>query len=218
MAGLFYSGETNNVNQLLGAGDLHDRRTTHAAAYFPHLGGRAKLQAIRCFSPTSRSILTVSLILTAGGRYSHNEQDIFLTQSGLIAGAPTESASNTENPTTYSFTARYRFNAERMIYARVASGFRTGGPNFNYPPGHQSFEPDTTVNYELGSKNQWLDRRLTLDTAMYFIDWHKIQVLQTTSSGLTYFTNAGTASSKGIEMMLNFRPIRELRIVRRRLL
>ena len=212
VAGLFYSGETNKVNQLLAPATY---TTGEPLTQLPTFLTSAVGQNYKQYAAFADITLNLNsqFDIAAGGRYSHNEQDIFLTQSGLIAGAPTVSTSNPENPTTYSFTARYRFNTERMFYARVASGFRTGGPNFNYPPGHQSFEPDTTVNYELGSKNQWLDRRLTLDTAIYFIDWHKIQVLQTTSSGLTYFTNAGTASSKGIEMTLNFRPIRELRIV-----
>ncbi len=211
LAGLFYSDETNTVDQLLApATYTTGEPLTQLPTFLTSVVGQAYKQ-YAAFADVTLN-LSPQFDMTAGGRYSHNEQNIFLSQSGLIAGAPTESASDTENPTTYSFTARYRFNPERMLYARVASGFRTGGPNFNYPPGHQSFEPDTTVNYELGMKSQWLDRRLTLDTAVYFIDWHKIQVLQTTSSGLTYFTNAGTASSKGIEMLLNFRPVRSLRI------
>ena len=211
VAGLFYSAETNNVNQLLYPAIY---TTGEIVTQLPTFLTSAVGQNYKQYAAFADVTLNLSshFDVTAGGRYSHNKQDISLTQSGLIAGAPTESASNTENPTTYSFTARYRFNAERMIYARVASGFRTGGPNFNYPPGHQSFEPDTTVNYELGWKSQWLERRLTFDAAVYFIDWHKIQVLQTTSSGLTYFTNGGTASSAGIEMMLNYRPVRELRV------
>ena len=211
VAGYFYSDERNRVHELL------------TPATFTSGAPLAQLptffDAAIDHSYTQRAIFAnVTLKLTdrfdvaAGGRYSRNEQNIFQRRSGLIASTPTRSASSTEDPTTYSFAARYRLSADRMLYARVASGYRTGGPNFSFPPGHQTFDPDTTVNYEVGLKGAWLDQRLKFDAAAYYIDWSKIQVIQTTSSGLNYFTNGGKASSKGVEATIDYRPVSRLRI------
>ena len=53
-------------------------------------------------------------------------------------------------------TPKFKFNDRLAMYARVAKGFRPGGPNviaLNSPPGiPTSYESDTTLNYELGLK------------------------------------------------------------------
>ncbi len=38
-----------------------------------------------------------------------------------------------------------------------------------------SYRPDTLWTYEVGSKNQVLDRRATVNAAVYYTDWSKIQ-------------------------------------------
>jgi iron complex outermembrane recepter protein len=55
-----------------------------------------------------------------------------------------------------------------MAYARVATGYRPGGPNptstvCGLPP---HFNPDKTRNYEIGVKGDVLGRLLSFDASM----------------------------------------------------
>ncbi|MDH4104725.1 MAG: TonB-dependent receptor, partial [Gammaproteobacteria bacterium] len=62
-------------------------------------------------------------------------------------------------------------------------------------------QPDTTTNYEVGLRSLWMDGRLLLNAAVYFIDWNDIQILGTSDTGgLPITVNGGKAESKGIEL------------------
>src|SRR5262249_17759665 len=109
---------------------------------------------------------------------------------------------------------RYRVSADLMVYARIASGYRPGGPNGDYlsTGGPPQFGPDTTTNYELGAKGSALDHTLTFDASVYYIDWSKIQIQLATPNGLGYGANGGTAKSEGIEFSVDARPLHGLTI------
>jgi iron complex outermembrane receptor protein len=98
-----------------------------------------------------------------------------------------------------------------MAYALASKGFRFGGPNINPPdpkdPFPATFAPDTLWNYEIGTRTDWLDRKLELDATVYYIDWKNIQVRLGTSSGLAYATNFGGATNYGFESTLLWRPV-----------
>jgi outer membrane receptor protein involved in Fe transport len=104
-------------------------------------------------------------------------------------------------------TLRYRPTDQLDTYARVATGYRPGGPQLtqgaNVP---LAFKKDTTTNYELGAKGRWLDGRLTTNVALYYIDWKDIQ-LNELVGGLQFQGNGGKATSKGLEVELAFIPV-----------
>jgi iron complex outermembrane recepter protein len=115
-----------------------------------------------------------------------------------------------ESGTTGRFNLSYDMTDDLLLYVQVAEGFRAGGPNdqtaasianVQIPAG---FGSDSIVNYELGAKASWLDRRLTTNGAVYFIDWSDIQVAQfaNSTSGLrfSYRGNGGKATVQGIEL------------------
>jgi len=93
-----------------------------------------------------------------------------------------------------------------MVYARAASGFRPGGPNFVLKPGfgNPTFGADTLWNYELGEKSTFLDKRLTVDFDVYDILWKDIQVT-VNNGGVNQLENAGTARVTGAEMAVSYR-------------
>lgn len=152
-----------------------------------------------------------------GGRYSKNIQDFIATGSGPLNGGITsvQTGTSSGNAVTYQVSPRYKITDNVQAYARVASGYRPGGPN-GIIPGiviPLSYKADTTVNYELGLKGEFLDHSLTLETAVYYIDWHNIQVeLTDQQNGSSYTTNAGTAKSQGVEASLNWNPLKGLAI------
>lgn len=102
---------------------------------------------------------------------------------------------------TYLITPQLKLNQDLMVYARIASGYRPGGPNptcdlFGFPC---DFNPDETTNYELGVKGSLLDQRLSFDASVYYIDWKDMQ-LGVNNCCAGYNTNAGGAKSEGVEL------------------
>jgi outer membrane receptor protein involved in Fe transport len=74
------------------------------------------------------------------------------------------------------------------------------------------FGSDSLWNYEAGVKAQWLDRRLTINASAYYIDWSNVQQNLGLACGLSFATNVGKASSKGIELEVAATPIQGLDI------
>jgi outer membrane receptor protein involved in Fe transport len=139
-----------------------------------------------------------------GGRVFKNEQDFQSVRSGPLAGATTFAAGDSsETSFTYQVTPRFKISNTMNVYARVASGYRPGGANATLGGAviPSKYDSDTTVNYELGLKGEFFDQSLTLESALYYIDWKDIQILKIDqSTGSSYFDNGGTARSQGAEV------------------
>jgi len=117
----------------------------------------------------------------------------------------------------FKLNSSYTFSPEALAYATVSQGYRIGSSNqlppcpADPPPGsvcgspsEQSYNPDKTVNYELGLHSQWFDRRLTVNGAIYFIKWSDPQVESVTAVGQQGIrANGGNAESKGLELDVN---------------
>jgi outer membrane receptor protein involved in Fe transport len=101
-------------------------------------------------------------------------------------------------------------NKDLMMYALVSKGFRMGGVNLVAPlasfPTPATYGSDSLINYEIGIRPSWLDHTLTLDSAIFFIDWTNIQLRLARPDGFDYVKNAGAAHNKGIENSLSWRP------------
>ena len=154
---------------------------------------------------------TNRLDLQFGARESHNWQDFSQNVSGLLEGAPYPlSVKSDDSSFTYLITPQFRISDQVMTYIRIASGYMPGGPNTPSAPNANVpavFGPSTTVNYELGVKSRLLDRRLSIDADIFYIDWSKIQLTGLTPLGFTYTFNGGKAKSEGAELSVEFKPI-----------
>lgn len=138
--------------------------------------------------------------LEAGGRYTTETTDVpYSSATGLIAGAPTPASSEKDNATTFLASARYHITADQMAYLRVASGFRPGGSNGVLPGVPATYGPDKTVNYEIGYKGAYLDRRLELETALFYIDWTNIQLEALNEYDEGFTVNGNKARSQGAQ-------------------
>jgi iron complex outermembrane receptor protein len=103
-----------------------------------------------------------------------------------------------------------------MAYGSVARGNKPGGFNnaagsgfAPVPDNLKSYGEEQMWVYEIGFKSAWFDRRLTLNGAVFLIDWSNIQVnSQVVVNGLPvgYTTNAGAARGAGFESELRFQP------------
>ncbi len=153
--------------------------------------------------------------LELGGRYSHNKQSAHQVSDGILANGFNDFpvAHSSENVFTYSAAPKYKLNRNAMIYARVAKGFRPGGPNV-LPPEPPPIPPsvprlyhsDSVISYEAGVKAETADHRYSFDAAAFHIDWKKIQLFAVVN-GFGVNVNGSSAKSDGIEFTATARPV-----------
>lgn len=115
---------------------------------------------------------------------------------------------------TYLVTPRFKVSSDLMLYARIASGYRAGGPNLTLSPGTPTaYSPDKTRNYEIGAKADLLDGTLSIDGSLYYINWKDIQLsLVNAQTGLGYTGNGSEAKSQGFELSVESRPVNGLTV------
>jgi outer membrane receptor protein involved in Fe transport len=159
--------------------------------------------------------VTDRLHAVAGLRYFEEDNVFSVSTTGAFAGpgfAGTSEASADELTPRFSLT--YDINGDAMIYATASKGFRTGGANATKPvfdlfgiPLPQTFEPDTLWNYELGAKLVAHEGRLVANGAFYYIDWKDVQLPASAAGVFTGTFNAGSATSKGVELEITAIPV-----------
>lgn len=203
IGGLYYTRENTSFAQTLT--DI-DTTTGQGFAGFP----TSVLSAPLVNPPTAFHDYAGYLTLTyhfsptfdleGGARYTSETTDVpYASATGLIAGAPTPATSEKDTATTFLASGRYHISPDQMAYLRIASGFRPGGANGVLPGVPPTYGPDKTVNYEIGYKGAFLERRLELETALFYIDWTNIQLeaLNQYSEGFT--VNGNKAKSQGLQ-------------------
>ena len=152
--------------------------------------------------------------LTFGGRLSRNKQVADQTRGGaFFPASDIPNNRSSETVFTYSVAPRYEITDDIAVYARIASGYRPGGPNvipIEAPPGTPtSYDADSTVNYEIGIKGDFFNRALSVDASVFYINWDDIQLFAVVNdTGVN--ANGGTAISKGVEASATVRPIEGL--------
>ncbi|MGA0602633.1 TonB-dependent receptor [Caulobacter sp. KR2-114] len=212
--GFFYTHETSNRDEptfafdtVTGAQTLPDN-----ALFFANL--RSTYTEYAVFGDVTYHF-TPKLDLMAGLRYSHNDQTFALAEDGAFVGGPSSQAGvSADHSVTFLVTPRYKFDDNNMVYARIASGYRPGGPNAPTPSDIAAgvplaYRPDTLTNYEIGYKAALLNHRLTLDLSAFYIDWQDIQI-ETDFNGITSNGNGGSARSDGVEASATLTPMHGL--------
>ncbi len=100
--------------------------------------------------------LTSSFKILGGLRYASNSEADQIPAFGLLNGGSSEVDGNSsDNSLTYLFSPSYNIDERNMIYARVASGYRPGGPTnvgaATIAAGAPTtYKPDSLTNYEVG--------------------------------------------------------------------
>jgi iron complex outermembrane recepter protein len=149
---------------------------------------------------------TDALDVQFGVRQGNNDQRY--RSVNVLTGVAAPRIETEDDSLTYLITPRLKLTADVMLYARLASGYRAGGPNTNSAllglP-NQSYAPDKTKNYEIGAKATLMNGMLGFDASLYRIDWEDMQI-QILSGGFTFFTNGSAARSQGAELSWELRP------------
>ncbi|SEJ73860.1 Outer membrane receptor proteins, mostly Fe transport [Sphingobium sp. AP50] len=206
LAGGFYTIEHSGVNQSLylydGSGTLAD--TPYIAA------GPSSYREYAGFADLTFH-LAEGFDLQFGGRYARNKQTSASNVTTTSKAAPlfgptrTQMVGSKDSAFTWLVSPSYHISKDMMVYARVATGYRPGGPNLESAV-TASFDPDRVTNYEVGFKGNIVPGLLTVDTALFQIDWKKVQLQGTAASQLSFVTNGDTARSRGWEFATTLTP------------
>jgi iron complex outermembrane recepter protein len=160
-----------------------------------------------------------SWTLTAGGRYYDTEVKAKNFADGF-ANSGVSSYDNKQDESGFNpkVTVDWVVNDEVNAYATASKGFRVGGINGNLPAGlcgeeldekginpseTESYDSDELWSYELGFKSTLADNRVTLNAAIFYIDWTDVQQQNRLACGFQFVANAGEAESKGAELELS---------------
>ncbi len=121
---------------------------------------------------------------------------------------PATQHNQSASKTIFKFDTSYEYMHRQFVYALWSQGFRRGGANSEPSSGPfkessvlDTYQPDTTNNYEVGLKGR-LAGGMTYAVAGFYIDWSNPQIFSSLPSGNVGVYNANTAVSKGFEAEL----------------
>jgi iron complex outermembrane recepter protein len=179
----------------------NDYDTTGAGAFIDNIYQNQTFRQEALFGELTYS-LTPAFSATLGLRWFDEHQKA-VTEAGQVFNVDADKV-------IPKFLLQYQFTSDRMVYASVTEGFRSGGVNLYDVPGvNNTYKPDTTWNYEVGSKLGFLDHRLIIDASVYYIAWRDLQtfVARPDVGPYAYFVeNVSAALSKGIELEVTYAP------------
>jgi len=174
------------------------------------------------FGELTRMILDGKIELTAGLRYF--EDDVTVRENYNPDGLPLIRTKEKFDATSPRAVVTWHPSDHMTLYASYAEGFRSG---FDQTPRVQRLGPafppvkaDTLTNYELGTKGELLQGRISIDAALYYIDWQDVQQSLTVNfigeggviTPTTANVNGESASGVGFDFGLSARPIDELEL------
>lgn len=230
LVGGFYSSNQRDYNQSLLVSGFE------AATNTPTVGLRAARDEL-FFSDLAYDLrqsalfgeATVGLFdrleLTAGLRYYNFSEDRDQVFDGIFAhdNTGTEVVSVPGSTEADGFAPRFiaslRLTDDFTVNAQASRGFRLGGINdpLNVPlcspadlvtfGGRESWRDETAWNYEVGTKSQWMNGRLSLNLSAFYMDITDLQLTVTagTCSSRLIF-NVPESVSQGAEVELTAVP------------
>jgi iron complex outermembrane recepter protein len=208
--GIFFTHESSAFTQSVNAFNIPDRQPESLGIEIYHGTDSATYREEAIFGDVTYHF-TPQFDVLVGLRYSKNQQSNTLPSSGLLAGGTNfVGGTSSDHSTTYLVSPKYTFDENNMVYARMASGYRPGGPNdvlaalaaAGVPA---TYKPDTLTNYEIGYKASLLERTVTVDLSAFDIEWHHIQIGEMIG-GVFTTGNGSDARSRGFEAAVTWAP------------
>lgn len=172
---------------------------------------------------------TENLEFSIGARYIDEEKDgtnayFDYTDGTYDVGGPAQEFDFLDLPSTpgtnYSVgdawddtliqaSARWDLGETNSVYASYSEGFRSGGLSIRSArlPEEATFDPEEAYQIEIGSKNEFFDRRLTLNLSVFYLELEGAQVASVITlppgsipGTTTIVNNEDTTEIEGIEL------------------
>ncbi|WP_316847470.1 TonB-dependent receptor [Pedobacter psychrodurus] len=167
--------------------------------------------------------ITEKLTATAGLRYDYEHKRLLASGEYLI---PTLDPIVIQGDTLakanfYAISPKlslaYAIADHNNVYATYSRGYRAGGiTQLASDPTSKpldTYKPEYSNNFEIGSKNTFFDQRLSANIAAFYVNITDAQIpVLILPDALTTTRNAGKLVSKGIELELSARPVKGLSI------
>lgn len=102
----------------------------------------------------------------------------------------------------------YEATSDKFIYASVSRGFSLPTVAETLTPEgaiNPEIKPETGMNYELGLKAQWLDKKLYTELALYTVQVTNLLVAERVGDDQYVGRNAGATDHNGIEFFVHYR-------------
>ncbi|MEH3047300.1 TonB-dependent receptor [Sphingomonas adhaesiva] len=155
--------------------------------------------------------LTPQFALDIGARYSHyttNGQGSVAIGAGIpgfpVTGLPVANLDrdHKDGRVTGKISLNWTPNADNLIYAFVARGYKPGG----FTSATVEFRPETVIDYEAGWKSTFAGGHLTTQVGGFYYDYKDFQfdVLDPTT-GQVNPVNLASATLKGLEAQVQAR-------------
>ena len=123
-------------------------------------------------------------------------------------GITNEQFNSSASGTIPKINIKHNISDNLMVYGTYTEGFRPGGVNRLRPsdPAPKTYDADYLESMELGFKSTLADGKLTMNGALYSMDWKDYQ---TTTYDLdlvavAFVDNVGNAEITGLELNINY--------------
>jgi len=139
--------------------------------------------------------VTSATAVTVGLRYTNEYRNDVFTQTLPDFDSTTVAAGDRAfNNLSWRLALEHNLSPDTMIYVSDNRGFKSGGYSNGSP-----FLPERLDDYELGAKQEWLDRRLRVNAAAFFYDYKNIQTV-TYPQGQEDIINGADAHLYGLDL------------------
>ncbi|MEM7688767.1 MAG: TonB-dependent receptor [Pseudomonadota bacterium] len=183
---------------------------------------RRKIDSLSVYALAEFDV-TDTITISAEGRYIDEETDV--TRSDFVQAAfapiapgftnPVQRDSISDDDFVPRFAITFTPNDDLLIYASAAKGFKPAGISeldFASDLSDSRFLSETVWNYEIGAKAALANGQLTLEGALFYMDWTDRQVTQlledpNAPQGFrASVQNASSAEVKGIDASFVYAP------------
>lgn len=164
-----------------------------------------------------------NLKIIGGIRYSAETKDYNITNATAAPGSwnfDTATAAKANGEASYSKVTwkggvEFKPTTHTMLYGTVSTGFESGGINNNSSNAliPSSYAPQTVTAYEVGTKNRFLNGRLSIDLSGFYNKYKNLQItILDPKTNLSYYASAGAARSYGAEADVKTIPMPNLHV------
>ena len=210
LIGAYYTNEKSRIEQDIQAVEAATGAVAEGIPDLAVLSLPSRYKEVAGFGNTTWHF-TPRFALSLGARLSRNEQVASQVGDGPLVGGHVafDNVKSSETPFTYSVSPRFAVSPNSSMYARVATGFRPGGPNVlppDVPEGTPlTYKSDRLTSYEAGWKATAAGGRSAIDLSVFYLDWKDIQLFALVN-GFGINGNGGTATSQGAEFTASVAP------------
>lgn len=219
------AGEYNEANWVLGAFYYKDTNKP-GYSFFPRTKeeidqeGTQDTQSFAVFGQIDLPISdTVNLVL--GGRHTTEKRDLDWSSTGNFLEVSGLKLNVDSDVSTGRFGVDWRPAESTLVYASIATGFKSGGFNSQiiFDAGDiQPVENESVTAYEVGIKTSLWDGKARINAALFYTDYTDVQIntdtpQENTNIITSSLANGGDAVIRGFEADLTLIPSENLEIL-----